>query len=150
MSKPAKVDSKVVRGKAAFHTLVPALAFLVGYPIGPVLVGATGALMAISVIGGPRYSLFGRLFRDVLRPALKISPGRLEEAAPHRLAETFGAIFLLAAALALATGAPLWVGWGLTLMVSALASLNWLGGICVVCQMYPLFKRLLAHGRAAA
>lgn len=152
MAKPAQVDSKVPRAKAAFHTILPALAWFLD-PIvpgaGKVLVAATGVIMAVSVLGGPRYSLFGRLFNQVLRPALKIGPGNLEVAAPHRFAESLGAIVLLAAGAAFALSAD-GIGWVLALLVAALAALNWLGGICVGCQMYLLFKRLQARGRVAA
>ncbi len=152
MAKPDQVDSKVPRGKAAFHTLLPLAAFLIDQaapPAGKVLVAFTGLAMAASVLGGPRWSLFGRLFQQVIRPALKIGPGTREAAAPHRFAETVGAIFLLGATLAfLLHGAV--VGWALVLIVVALAALNWLAGICVGCQMYPLVRRFGARAAKGA
>lgn len=152
MSAPATVDSKVPRGKAAFHTLLPAIAFVIdataGVTAGRVIVGATGLAMAVSVIGGPRYSLLGRLFNQVVRPALRIGPGVQEDVAPHRFAELVGAVFLIVAF------GLLWVsevaGWALVLIVVALAALNWLAGICVGCQMYLLGLRLRARMRATA
>lgn len=135
------VDSKIPRGKAAFHALIPAGAFLLGGPAGGIIVGLTGAAMALSVVGGPRLSLFGNLFGKVLRPVLRISPGKPEDVAPHRFAEAIGAIFLLAAAASLLAGFST-VGWGLALIVVALAALNWLAGICVGCQMYLLLQRV--------
>jgi hypothetical protein len=146
MSSPAQVDSKVPRGKAAFHTLLPALAFLLSaasLPAGRLLVGATGLAMAVSVVGGPRFSVFGKLFNKVIRPALRIGPGSPEDVAPHRFAEAIGAVCLLAAF------ALLWVletaGWAIVLLVVALAALNWLAGICVGCQLYLLGARLLGR-----
>lgn len=145
MSKPKQVDSKVPRGKAAFHTLIPALAFLLNPISAPILgqtvVGLTGAVMTVSVVAGPRWSLFGRLFTGVIRPLFNVKTGKIEEAAPHRFAEAVGAVFLLAAGGAFYFGQDL-IGWGLALAVSALAALNWLGGICVGCQMYLLIGRL--------
>ena len=133
----------VPRGKAAFHALLPVIAFVIDRPFPPagkVLIAFTGVAMAVSVLAGPKWSLFGRIFQQVLRPALRIGPGTREAAAPHRFAETIGAIFLLGATLAFLLGlSP--VGWGLSLIVAALAALNWLGGICVGCQMYVLIKR---------
>lgn len=152
MGRPAQVDSKVPRGKAALHTLLPAAGFLIDSaapPSGQVIVVVTGALMAVSVLGGPRWSVFGRLFTQVLRPVLRIGPGTPEDVAPHRFAEALGAIVLLAAGGAFVAGAGT-VGWVLALIVSALAALNWLGGICIGCQMYLLLKRLTARGRLAA
>ena len=148
MARPALVDSKVPRGKAAFHAILPALAFLVDGKAGPVIVGMTGALMALSVLGGPRYSVIGLLFKKVVRPVLKIGPGKPEELAPHRFAEAIGAVLLLVAGAAGIAGAPPVIWKSISLLVAALAALNWLAGICVGCQMYLLFKRPSA--RAAA
>lgn len=140
------------RGKAAFHTLLPAGAFLVDKPFPPagkVIIALTGLIMAISVVGGPRWSLFGRLFHQVIRPVLRIGPGTREAAAPHRFAETIGAIFLLVATVAFLLGvSPL--GWGLSLVVAGLAALNWLAGICVGCQVYPLVRRIGARAPRGA
>jgi hypothetical protein len=152
MARPDQVDSKVPRGKAAFHTLLPLAAFLIDQPfppVGKVIIALTGLAMAISVVGGPRWSLFGRLFHQVIRPVLKIGPGTREAAAPHRFAETMGAIFLLAATAAFLLGIPV-VGWALSLIVVALAALNWLGGICVGCQMYVMLRRLGARAPRGA
>lgn len=146
MPAPAQVDSKVPRGKAAFHTLLPALAFVINEPAGPWIVGATGLLMAISVVAGPKFSLFGQLFNRLIRP--RIGAGVPEEAAPHRFAEALGAVFLLLAA-AFFTGGLAVVGWTLALAVAALAALNWLGGICVGCQMYLLGRRISSRTKAA-
>lgn len=148
MARPALVDSKVPRGKAAFHAILPALAFLVGGKSGPVIAGVTGVLMAVSVLAGPRYSVFGILFKTVVRPALKIGPGKPEEVAPHRFAEAIGAVLLVLAGAAGIAGAPDVIWKSVSLLVAALAALNWLAGICVGCQMYLLFKR--ATARAAA
>jgi hypothetical protein len=145
VARPALVDSKVPRGKAAFHAILPALAFLVGGKAGPVIAGVTGVLMALSVLAGPRYSVFGILFKTVVRPVLKIGPGKLEEVAPHRFAEAIGAVLLVLAGAAGITGAPDVIWKSVSLLVAALAALNWLAGICVGCQMYLLFKRATAR-----
>lgn len=147
MSTPPVVDSNVPRGKAAFHALLPALAFLIGGTVGALIVGATGLAIAASVLLGPRFSVFGQLFQKVIRPALRIGEGKKEAAAPHRFAEALGAVFLLAASIAFALGALI-VGSFLTLAVAALAALNWLAGICVGCQMYLLFQRFKARAIA--
>jgi hypothetical protein len=148
MSEPKQVDSKVPRGKAAFHTLLPALAFLIQGTPGLVIVGLTGAAMAVSVLGGPKVSLIGRAFK-LIRRAFNLKPGQPEAAAPHIFAEAVGAIFLLGSAAALLWWKPT-VGWGLALIVVALAALNWLAGICVGCQMYLLISRLRGRVRLAA
>jgi hypothetical protein len=152
MSRPGQVDAQVPRGKAAFHALLPVAAFLVDKPFPPagkVIVALTALAMAVSVVGGPRWSLFGRLFQQVVRPAMHLGPGTIEAAAPHRFAEMVGAIFLLAATGAFLLGFAT-LGWALSLLVAALAALNWLAGLCVGCQMYVLLRRMRtrAPGRA--
>ena len=152
MARPDQVDSYVPRGKAAFHALLPAVAFFIDQaapPAGKVLVALTAIAMTLSVAGGPRWSLFGKLFGKVIRPVLHIPPGAPEAAAPHRFAETVGAICLLAATAAFLLGAPA-EGWALSLLVAALAALNWLAGICVGCQMYVIARRLGARARQGA
>ena len=147
MAHPAQVDSAVPRAKAALHFLLPAIAFLVGPPAAQYILLATGLIMAASVLGGPKFSLFGRLFKAV-RPVLKIGPGKLEAVAPHRFAEGVGAVFLLAAAAMYFAGAIL-AGQVLALIVVALALLNAAAGICVGCQMYLLLKRFTGGGATA-
>lgn len=147
MAHPAQVDSAVPRAKAALHFLLPAIAFLVGSPAAQYILLATGLIMAASVLGGPKFSLFGRLFKAV-RPALKIGAGKLEAVAPHRFAEAVGAIFLLAAAAMYFAGVTL-AGQVLALIVVALALLNAAAGICVGCQMYLLLKRFTGGGATA-
>ncbi|MBW3591537.1 MAG: DUF4395 domain-containing protein, partial [Actinobacteria bacterium] len=128
----------ISRAKAFFHAVLPALAFLLGYPAAAYILGFTGLAMAVSV-SGPRYSLFGRTFKAV-RPALKIGPGRKEAVAPHRFAEAMGAVMLLAAALLYPLGAH-GLAEVLALLVMVFAALNAAAGVCVGCQMYLLFKR---------
>lgn len=148
MANAREVDSKLPRIKAAFHTFLPAIGFLVGgvaESAGIAVIGVTCLLMAISVLAGPRASLIGRA-AVALKKALSLKPGTREDAAPHRFAEAVGAVFLLASAGLLALTSFTVVGWGLSLVVVALAALNWLSGICVGCQMYLLIARLRGRG----
>jgi hypothetical protein len=147
LERPAQVDSAVPRAKAAFHFLLPAIAFLVGPPAAQYILLVTGLIMAASVLGGPKLSLFGQLFKAV-RPTLGIGPGNKEAVAPHRFAEALGAVCLLAAAALYFAGANL-PAQILTLMVVALALLNAAAGICVGCQMYLLLKRFSGKGATA-
>lgn len=148
MAHPQQVDSSVPRGKAALHAVLPAIAFLVGGRPGGAIATAVGAAMLASVIGGPRYSLIGLIYRKAIAPTFKIRPGKPEALAPHRFAEAVGAAFLLASGSLYLAGLDA-VGGVLALVVVALATLNAAAGVCVGCQMYVLFKRLSAR-RAAA
>ena len=142
-----QVDSRVPRAKAVFHAVLPAIAFLAGPPLATYILAGTALIMTASVLGGPRFSLFGTITRRWVLPALKIGPGSPEAAAPHRFAEAVGALFLLASAISLGVGANT-LGNSLALVVVALAILNAAAGICVGCQMYLLLKRV--QGRALA
>lgn len=139
MARPVTVDSVVPRAKAFFHALIPAVAYLIGYPVGAYILAITGIIMAASVLGGPQFSLFGQIFKAV-RPALKIGPGKPENVAPHRFSEAMGAAGLLIAAVLYFLGAH-GLAEIITLVVVALAFLNFAAGICVGCQMYTLIKR---------
>jgi hypothetical protein len=139
MAGPVTVDSTIPRAKAVFHAVIPALAYLLDYPVAAYILAATGLVMAASVLGGPRYSLFGRIFKAI-RPGLRIGPGKEDSAAPHRFAEALGAICLLLAATSYFLGAH-GLAEALTLLVVALAVLNAAAGICVGCRMYTLLRR---------
>lgn len=143
MARSKQVDSAIPRGKAAFHAVIPAAAFLLGHPTGTWIAAITGVVMLASVLAGPRGSVFGLLFQNVVRPLINIKPGRVEEAAPHRFAELVGALFLLAAS-AVETAGLSGLSQALILIVVALATLNALAGICVGCQLYLVFKRTQA------
>jgi hypothetical protein len=140
MAGPVTVDSTVPRAKAVFHAVIPAVAYLLGYPAAAYILAVTGLVMAASVLGGPQYSLFGRIFKAI-RPGLGIGPGKKDSAAPHRFAEALGAICLLLAAVFYFLGQH-GLAEALTLMVVALAVLNAAAGICVGCHMYTLLRRL--------
>jgi hypothetical protein len=139
MATVATVDSTVPRAKAVFHAVIPGIAYLSGYPAAAYILAATALIMAASVLGGPRYSVFGQIYKAV-RPGLGIGPGRQDLVAPHRFSEALGALCLLVAAAAYLAGLH-GIAEALTLMVVALAVLNAAAGICVGCQMYLLFKR---------
>jgi hypothetical protein len=146
MADRRQVDSQVPRAKAYMHALLPAIAYLAGDPAAAPILTFTGLAMALSVLAGPRFSLFGRLFNSIIRPAFNLEPGRPEDSRPHRFAEALGSIFLLAAAVFYLTG-PVFVGQALALVVVALALLNAVGGICIGCQMYLLIRRTFAMNR---
>ena len=147
MPKPTQVDSSVPRAKAVFHAVLPAIGFLLGGIYGSTIIALTGLVMAASVIGGPRYSLIGLVYRRLVKPAFKIAPGTPEAAAPHRFAEAVGAAFLLTSGALYFAGITA-IGGALALIVVALATLNAAAGICVGCQMYVLFKRVTSRATA--
>jgi hypothetical protein len=75
----------------------------------------------------------------VLQP--RFGEGRIEDSRPPRFANLVGAIFLTTATLLFLVGLTT-AGWALTLIVTALASLAAISGICVGCEMYAAWARV--------
>lgn len=108
------------------------------------------ALMAFQLIVG---LAFGRIYCvpcvfwfKVLQP--RFGEGRIEDSRPPRFANIVGAIFMTAATVLFVLGFST-AGWTLSLIVTALASLAAISGICVGCEMYAAWARMrgiaLAH-----
>jgi hypothetical protein len=127
------VDVNVPRFNQAAVALLTALSFVFQQPW---LVVLTFAILAVSWSAGPSVALFTQLYVRVVRPRLQPDgPGEFEPAAPPRFAQLVGAIVLGAASFALVAG---WetLGWALTLVVTALATLAAATRICVGCILY--------------
>jgi hypothetical protein len=93
----------------------------------------------------PSAALFQRFYRDVLRPAGLLQPDlHAEDPAPHRFAQGLGAIVLLAAIVALFSGAAV-LGWALVLVVVTLAAINLFFGFCAGCFVYFQIQRLMSR-----
>jgi hypothetical protein len=138
-----------------FGQAVTGTALAVGYFVGwAPMIPVVGAILAGASLVGSRGNLYSHLFRG-LKPLLRLGPPReLEEAAPPRFANTLGFIFLTAASVAyFAFSPPLlggWLAWGLALVVSALALLSAITGICVGCELYVAVRRVATRGRVPA
>jgi hypothetical protein len=134
----ASVDHTALRVNQAAIIAFLALGFVLDLPW---LVVFVCAVMAIGTAFAPA-ALFQRIYRDVLRPAGLLRPDiRIESATPHRFAQGLGAAVLLAASLALLSGAAA-IGWGLTFVVIALAAINLFFGFCAGCFVFFQLQRL--------
>jgi hypothetical protein len=134
----AAVDHTALQVNQAAIIGLLAAGFVVNQPW---LVAFVCAVMALGTAYPPA-ALFQRLYRDILRPAGLLRPDpRAEDAAPHRFAQGLGAAVLLAASLALFGGAGA-LGWGLALVVIALAAINLFFGFCAGCFVYFQLQRL--------
>ena len=145
MAKPASmVDPRQPRLGQAITGGVLLTGFLLDVPaVLPVL----AAVLAGASLLGPPFNLYAHLFR-VLRRAGAFGPPRvLEEAAPPRFANAVGFVFLTVASLAWFGFDAGWVAWGLGLLVSALALLAAITGLCVGCELYVWARRLATGGR---
>jgi hypothetical protein len=114
------IDSRIPRFSQALQALALVVAFLLEARF---VVIVLAAILLVAVLGGPRWNLFGRLYKG-----LHLPPGEPEPAAPPRFAQTLGVVFLGIGSLGLfladpGTG-PYWIiGWGAALMVAILAGL---------------------------
>ncbi|MDH3247954.1 MAG: DUF4395 domain-containing protein [Acidimicrobiia bacterium] len=132
-STESTVDVNVPRFNQAAVALLTALGFVFGKPW---LVVATFAILAVSWTAGPTVAPFTQLYVRFIRPRLHPGgPTEFEPAAPPRFAQLIGAVILGVASFALVAG---WetIGWALTLVVNALATLAATTRICVGCILY--------------
>ena len=100
------------------------------------LVAVTFVVLAVSWLGGPSAALFTRLYVGLVRPRIQpAGPREFEPAEPPRFAQMLGTLFLGAATWALYAGQEA-LGWGLALVVTALATLAAAARVCVGCILY--------------
>lgn len=137
---PTPIDPRGPRFNQAVLSIGLLAAFLIDARwVVPVL----GACLALGAAFGPAYGPFLRFYAKVIRPRLA-PPKEVEDPRPPRFAATVGTFFLLAASIAFASGAAT-LGWGLALIVAALAGLAAITEICIGCEIYlavaPLLRR---------
>lgn len=136
MAAPAPIDPRGPR----FNQAVLATALLAGFLVDwrPVVPVFAVVLLAGAALG-PKYGPFLALYAQVIRPRLG-PPREMEDPRPPRFAASVGVVFLTAGSLAFLAGSP-GLGWGLALIVAALAALSAVTGICVGCEIYLLLTR---------
>lgn len=93
---------------------------------------AVALVLVLLSLAGPRWSPVAWVFRRIATPATALEP-----AAPVRFSQVLAATFLSAALVLLAIG-PAVAGWALAGMVSALALVSAITGLCVGCEAYRL------------
>jgi hypothetical protein len=135
---PQPIDPRGPRFNQAVLTVAMLGAFLLD---ARAAVPVFAVVLFLGAAFGPRYGPFLRLYAEVIKPRLA-PPADLEDPRPPRFAAAVGVAFLGAATLAFVAGASA-VGWGLALVVAALAGLAAVTGICVGCEMYVLVARRL-------
>ncbi len=127
-----KVDQSALKVNQAFIIALLALAFVLDSVWLVVFVAAV-MLVGTAV---PSVSLFKRINQHALRPAgLVKSDVIIDNPEPHRFAQGFGGVVLLAAIAALLVGAAT-AGWLLVGVVIFLAALNLFLGFCAGCFVY--------------
>jgi hypothetical protein len=132
----AVIDSRAPRTNQAIVGTLSLVAFVTGW--WPIL-GLLAAQLAIGLRFGRRWCLPCLLYFDVIQP--RFGEGPIEDSRPPRFANMVGVAFLGTATLAHAFGLST-VGWGLGLIVAALALLAATTGLCVGCEMYRFGARI--------
>jgi hypothetical protein len=102
----------------------------------PWLVAVALASIGVSAAFGLRYSIYGVIWRRIVRIA-KLGPAEPEHEYPPRFAQVLGSTALVLSLIAFVLGAPT-LGWLFALAVAALQSLLAVTGYCLGCRLYFL------------
>jgi hypothetical protein len=146
MNRPNAVliDPRLPRLGQAITGTVLGIAFVLRWPV---VIAIVSVVLAGASLLGPRANLYGHLFRWVKRTFPLGPPAYLEEAAPPRFSNTLGFLFTAVATVAYYAFAAEFLAWTLALIVSALALLAAVTGLCVGCELYILARRFATRGR---
>jgi uncharacterized membrane protein len=137
-----KVDHSALRTNQAFIISLLVVAFVLDARW---LVAFVSAVMLVGTIF-PNAGLFKAAYLYILKPMKIARPDvRADNPEPHLFAQGVGGTLLAVASIAFALNGAI-IGWALTWIVIALASLNLFAGICVGCMMYYWFNRLGVPG----
>jgi Domain of unknown function (DUF4395) len=128
-----RVDTRLLKFSQLCTVLLTGLAFVLQWPTLVVIGAFTLALSAAF----PPLSPFRLIYRFLLVPTHILRPRIVEDdPAPHRFAQAVGALFLTAASVSFYLFQAAVAGWGLTLIVFVLASINFTVGFCAGCFVY--------------
>ena len=134
--RPSPIDPRGPRFNQAVLAIGLLIAFLLDARL---VVPLFAAVLFLGAAFGPKFGPFLRLYAVAIRPRLG-PPRELEDPRPPRFAATVGVVFLLGGTIAFLAGATA-IGWGLALIVAALAGLAATSGICVGCELYLIVAR---------
>ncbi len=126
-----QVDVNIPRFNQAVIAAITGVAFLIDRWW---LVTVAFVILALSSVGGPSLAPLTRLYVWLIRPWIQ-APVVTEPAAPPRFAQMLGALFLGGATTAFLAGEST-LGWGLSLVVTTLATLAATTRICLGCILY--------------
>jgi hypothetical protein len=131
-----KLDPNVLRFNQISIIAFLILAFLLQQPI---IVAFVAAVMLLGTFY-PKLAFFKNIYSSFVRPTLGIAKNLVEDdPRAHNFAQGVGGVVLVLSSLAFLLGASI-VGWGLGVVVIALAGLNLTTNICVGCFLYYQFK----------
>jgi uncharacterized protein DUF4395 len=150
LPRAAMIDPRGHRFGAGISSLLLILAAVTTTPL---LVALALASISVSATFGLRYSIYGVIWRRIVRVA-RLGPVEPEHEYPPRFAQVLGSTALTVSLLAFAAQLPV-VGWVLALAVAGLQGLLGLTGYCLGCRLYFLrwlvpdvVTRIWTRGRA--
>jgi hypothetical protein len=134
------VDHTAIKTNQAVIILLNIIAFILNAPW---LAGIVALVMIIgTILKIPGFKFVYRILKSggIAEPDLI-----LDNPEPHRFAQGFGGVVMLAGTISLFAGATI-LGWSLVWLVAALAALNLFGGFCMGCAVYYWLNRLHLPG----
>lgn len=129
------IDTRGPRTNQAVVAIGTLLAFLLHQEW---IVALLALQMIVGLTLGRRFCLPCRLWFDVLQP--RLGEGPIEDSRLPRFANLLAAIFLTLATVLLYAGFDT-LGWSVTLIITALATLASALNFCVGCEIYMLLAR---------
>ena len=131
---PARtIDPRGHRFGAGVSAVLLIVAAITGTPW---LVTVVLLSIGVSAALGLRYSIYGAVWRRIVRAA-RLGPAEPEHEYPPRFAQVLGSIALVLSLGAFAFGAAT-LAWGLALAVAGLQTLLAVTGYCLGCRLYFL------------
>lgn len=141
-----KVDHNALRTNQAFLIALLGIAFIADLPA---LVAFVAVVMLVGAIYPP-LRLFVLVYQHLLKPSGLIKPDVIEDnPEPHRFSMLLGGICSAISFVALLAGSAV-VGWGFSILVIVLASLNLFLGFCAGCFVYYQLNKFGVPGFSQA
>ena len=128
-----RIDPRGHRFGAGVSAILLIVAFAANLPwVVPLVLLSIG----ISAAFGLRYSIYGAIWRRIVRVA-HLGPAEPEHEYPPRFAQVLGSTALVLSLIAFGLGVPV-LGWVFALAVAALQTLLAVTGYCLGCRLYFL------------
>lgn len=137
----SQVDPRGLRFAAALTSIALAIVLVTPSPVREIVLGLQVVVFAVAVAFGVHASPYGAIFRAVVRPRIGASAAT-EDARPPRFAQLVGLIFTASALLTFALGSTA-LGLVLTAFALIAALLNATVGLCLGCELYLTWRRIV-------
>lgn len=133
LPKARMIDPRGHRFGAGVSAIILIVALVTNTPW---LVATALLSIGVSAAFGLRYSIYGAIWRRIVRVA-HLGPAEPEHEYPPRFAQTLGSVVLILSLASFALGQPI-LGWIFALAVAGLQTLLAATGFCLGCRLYFL------------